>query len=156
MGLLISHSEAETQKIAADFAANLHGGDVILLAGDLGSGKTAFTKGIARALGITKEITSPTFAIMQIYNRDDSPTQDSGSNEEKTNSFQHFVHIDTYRLKSADELLAIGADEYIGAQNSVTIIEWPETIEPLLKNKHSKKIVFQANTDGTRTISIND
>lgn len=161
MSTVISHSEAETKQIAKDFALNLHPGDIVTLTGELGAGKTAFTKGIAEALGIQKEIVSPTFTILNVHDA-------SGKNNQKSKiisfsstkmgghkSIKQLIHIDTYRLKSADELLAIGADEYIGADNIVTIIEWPELAEPLLKNKKIKTVTLEHQTDGSRKITVN-
>lgn len=137
----ISHSEIETRQIAINFATTLTGGDVVTLTGELGAGKTAFTKGIAAAFGIEKEITSPTFAIMNVY-------------QINQKSIERLVHIDTYRLKSAEELLAIGADEYIGAANAVTIIEWPEIAESLLVGKNIKHVLLEHLESGGRKITI--
>ena len=63
----VSESESDTYKIAADFAATLSGGEIVLLSGELGAGKTAFVKGLAAALGIDDEVTSPTFTLMNVY-----------------------------------------------------------------------------------------
>lgn len=151
MPTVISHSEAETKQIARDFSATLTGGDVVTLIGELGAGKTAFTKGIAEAFGIQKEITSPTFTILNVYQiADNPPTQELRRDKQITK----LVHIDTYRLKSTDELLTIGAEEYIGADDTVTVIEWPELAEPLLRNKKIKAVTLEHQHDGSRTITI--
>lgn len=121
---ITSHSESDTRVIAQSMAARLTGGDVVLLFGELGAGKTTFTKALARAIGVAEDVTSPTFALMNMY-------QVSGS----MNGISHFVHIDTYRLKDENELLDIGAQDYIGDPDAITVIEWPEKILKLLQNK---------------------
>ncbi len=89
----------------------------MLLHGELGAGKTTFTKGIAQGLDIKDQITSPTFTLMNVYKNG------------------RLVHIDTYRLKNAQELIDIGAEDYIGNPDSISVIEWPEKIKKLLTTK---------------------
>ncbi len=146
MSTFISYSEAETKKIAGDFFVTLRPGDIVTLTGDLGAGKTTFVKGIAAAFGIKKEITSPTFAIMNVYQIPD--------NKQQIANISRLVHIDTYRLKSINQLYAIGVDEYIGASDSITIIEWPELTDPLLKNKKIRAVELTHNSDTSRKITI--
>lgn len=122
----IVKSENETIAEGKRFAKKLRGGDVVLLYGELGAGKTTFTKGIAQGLGVTQNITSPTFTLMGVY---------SGEKYQ-------LCHIDTYRLKNADELRAIGAEDFIGDSKTITIIEWPEEIAALLKKIKTKKVRF--------------
>lgn len=113
-------------------AAKLKGGDILLLSGDLGAGKTSLTKGIAKGLGIKNEITSPTFTLMNVYKL------------RTTNSeLQTLVHIDTYRLKDKKDLLKIGADDYLGKSDTVCIIEWPEKIAGLLKNYKTTTVTLE-------------
>ncbi len=139
----ISHSESETKQIAQTFASELKAGDIIVLYGDMGAGKSTFTKGLAQGLGIEKDITSPTFPLMNVY---DVNTPNS--------NIKIFIHIDTYRLKDADELKAIGVEEYLGAANTLTVIEWPEKIEGLLQEKNVKKIILEHVNQGERKITI--
>ena len=137
----ISHSEAATQALAAALVEKLRPGDVITLTGDLGAGKTAFTKGIAQFLGVSKEITSPTFAIMNVYDTT-NPT------------IKRLIHIDTYRLKSSAELAGIGVEDFIGAPDTLTIIEWPELAAPWLSGKPIAAVTLVHNEDNTRTITV--
>ena len=114
-------SAQETQLIGKNLASQLTGGDIVLLHGELGAGKTTFVKGIAEGLGITDDILSPTFTLMNIYT---ATRQHSNTTT--------LVHIDTYRLKSEQELIDIGVEDYLGDENTICVIEWPEKIEKLL------------------------
>lgn len=109
----LTHSPEETAKIAFDFAQKLRGGDVILYEGDLGAGKTAFTKGIAVALGIEDTVTSPTFAVVNEY-------------EGKIPLF----HFDLYRIESYDDLYSIGFFDYL-VRGGIMACEWSENIPDL-------------------------
>jgi tRNA threonylcarbamoyladenosine biosynthesis protein TsaE len=93
------------------------------LSGDLGAGKTVFNRGFAAGLGIKRNINSPTFVLMKVYPVKKHPT------------IKHFCHIDAYRLKSARDLEAIGAQDYIGKKDSICFIEWPEKIIKVLPKK---------------------
>ena len=117
-------------------ASKLNGGDIILLQGELGAGKTTMSKGIAKGLGITDEIVSPTFTLMNVY--------ENGK----------LVHIDTYRLENADGLLEIGVEDYLGQADTITIVEWPEKIKNLLDNKKTIEISIVKQDDNSREISI--
>jgi len=103
----IVHSIEETHNIAKQIADKLVGGEIILLNGDLGAGKTTFTKGIAKALGIDEVVTSPTFTFMKEY-------------EGRINLY----HFDMYRVEEADELYELGLNDYLGMKNGVCVIEW--------------------------------
>ncbi len=142
---ITSHSEKETQKIAERFAATLTGGDIVCLRGELGAGKTTFVKGLAKALGVREQITSPTFTLMNVYPLSASP-QDSAVNA--------LVHIDTYRLKNEQELLDIGAADYLGQPTTITIIEWPEKISGILKNKKVINIAIDHFEKNSRIFTI--
>lgn len=112
----------ETQKLAKKFAKMLKGGDVVLLNGDLGAGKTTFTKFVAKALGVKEEVTSPTFTLMKEYN----------------GRRLHLVHFDMYRLEGAEESTGFGFDEYIKNRdyNVVVFIEWSERVKELLDGNY--------------------
>lgn len=97
----------ETYALASEIANELEGGEVILLEGDLGAGKTTFTKGLAKALGVNEEVTSPTFTILNVYE----------DGRLKLN------HLDMYRVESADELAELGIEDCFDDE-SVTVIEW--------------------------------
>lgn len=105
--------EEETQEIAGKLAVLLQPGDVITLEGELGAGKTTFTKGIAKGLGIQRNINSPTFTIIKEYNDGRMP----------------LYHMDVYRLEDSDE--DIGFDEYFHG-DGVTVVEWAQFIEDYL------------------------
>ena len=102
----ISKSAEETENIAAAFASRLVGGDVVLLYGDLGAGKTTFTKGIARALGVKDVVTSPTFTIVKEYEGDTL----------------RLFHMDMYRLSG--DITELGLEEYFDRKDGVSVIEW--------------------------------
>ena len=112
----ITKEEKETINFARDFTKTLKGGNIIGLKGDLGSGKTVFSKGIARALGIKENINSPTFVLMKVY-------------DTQNKKIKKFIHIDAYRIKNISDLETIGALEYINDKNNLTVIEWIQNIE---------------------------
>lgn len=120
MNKFVSKSENDTIEFANNLASLLKNGDIIVLSGDLGSGKTKFTQGILRHFGLEDEISSPTFTIVNEYHKD------------KTNIY----HFDVYRLTDSDEFYAIGGDEYLN--NGICIIEWGEIIEDILPNDYIK------------------
>ena len=107
----ISHSEAETEELGAAFAEKLPGGTVVAMYGDLGAGKTAFVRGMARGMGLDCRVSSPTFTIVNEY---------AGKRE--------LFHFDMYRLNSADELFDIGWEDYL-ARGAVCAVEWSEKID---------------------------
>ena len=121
---ILSKSDNQTRQIAKKFASNLKGGEVIALVGDLGAGKTTFSKGVASALGIDGNITSPTFVLVKQYK--------INQNKQK---IKNFIHADCYRFASANDALSIGLDEYLGNNETVCIIEWPEIIKDILPNE---------------------
>lgn len=116
----ISRSEKETQAIAARIAKKLRGGETLGLIGDLGAGKTAFTKGLAEAFGIASRIASPTFVVLKVYPVKKHPT------------IKRLAHVDAYRLKKADSLKAVGLEDYITDPETVTVIEWADTVAQIL------------------------
>ncbi len=113
-----THSVDETRAVAAALAAVLRGGDVVVLSGDLGGGKTAFVQGACDALGVREAVTSPTFAIVQEY------VGRIG-----------VVHVDVYRLDTLQELHDLGFDELID-DDRVTFVEWGDRIRPALPAEH--------------------
>ena len=104
---MISRCEKDTFALAADVAKTLRAGDVILLHGELGAGKTTFTKGLAKALGIEETVTSPTFNYVKEYQGGRLP----------------LFHFDMYRLGSSDELYELGLEEYF-YRGGVVVVEW--------------------------------
>lgn len=93
---------------------------VVFLSGDLGSGKTTFTKTLAKEMGIREDITSPTFVILKRYEIGD---------EVLNGKFKNFIHIDAYRLKNYTELQKIKFEDYIANEENLILIEWPEMVE---------------------------
>ncbi len=133
-----SGSYEETRKIACEFAKNLHSGDVLTLDGDLGAGKTAFTGGLAKGLGIETHVTSPTFTIVNEYPSD-------------TLSLFHF---DVYRLESMDDLYDIGWEDYI-ARGGICVVEWADIVRDELDLPYYEiRINKLAENEDARQISI--
>lgn len=120
-------NQKETVELGSVFAKKLEPGAVVLLSGDLGSGKTAFVKGMAKSLGIVDSITSPTFTIMNAYE-----IKNKGV-------LKTVMHADLYRLHHEQELFALGILDYMRDQNTISIIEWPEKIMPFLSGISNKK-----------------
>ena len=121
-----SNSPEDTARIAAERASQLRAGDIILYEGDMGAGKTTFTKGLAAALGITDPVTSPTFALVNEYTEGRLP----------------LFHFDLYRIDSYDDLYAIGFLDYLD-RGGIIAAEWSENIEGLEQ---------ELSGDSTRTI----
>lgn len=115
-----SHSEEETEKFASQIAASLSPGDTVLLRGNLGAGKTVFSRGFARGLGCEDTLSSPTYTIVQEY-------QLPGG--------ARLYHMDLYRIADASSALGFGVDEFIDDPQAYKLIEWPERIESLLPEK---------------------
>ncbi len=129
----LSKTPKQTMKIGEEFAKTLSGGDVVLLHGDLGAGKTAFTKGIAKGLNIQKEITSPTYAYMNDYDG-------------------VLYHYDCYRLSSGEDAEALGLTDYFYG-NGICVIEWSENIKSVLPKK-VKSVTINKIDEKTREIII--
>lgn len=110
-----TNSAEETECIGIQIAKQAQPGSVYALAGDLGAGKTAFTQGLAKGLGITEAVCSPTFTLVQIY-------------EEGTMPLYHF---DVYRITDIEEMHEIGFEDYFYG-NGLTVIEWAELVEEVL------------------------
>jgi len=138
----------EFRKYAARFAHQVlpkqSEATVVTLSGDLGAGKTTFVQGVARALGIQENVTSPTFVIEKIYNLSIHPP---------AGGFARLIHIDAYRLESEDELKVLGFSELLQDATNLILIEWPEKI-PTLIPKSALKIRFDIADDG-RIITTN-
>ena len=115
-----SKSENDTKKLAMKMASMLKKGALIVLCGELGSGKTKFTEGFLTYFGLENEISSPTFTIVNEYKKDDI----------------NIYHFDVYRLEDSSEFYAIGGDEYF--ENGICLIEWGELIQDALPNEYIK------------------
>lgn len=108
----ISHSVAQTQQVGSILAGQLQPGDVLLMLGNMGVGKSEFTRGLARGLGVTGYVTSPTFTILQVHDEGRMP----------------LYHFDWYRLSDVEELYELSMDEYLYG-GGVSVIEWPSKAE---------------------------
>lgn len=135
---ITTHSADETQALGQKLASRLVPGDVIAYFGDLGAGKTAFTRGLAQGLGITDPVTSPTYTIVNEYLSGRIP----------------LFHFDMYRLSSSDELFDIGWEDYL-ARGGVCAVEWSERAEDAFDGS-TVRIDFRrgAQHDGWRVITI--
>ena len=111
----VTHGPEETEALGEKLAQRLRPGDVIAFYGDLGAGKTAFTRGLARGLGVTEPVTSPTYTIVNEYLSGRLP----------------LFHFDMYRLGSAEELFDIGWEDYL-ERGGVCAVEWSENVEESL------------------------
>jgi len=138
---VITKSTEETIKLGEKIASQIQGGDIILLQGDLGAGKTTFMKGLAQGLNISENITSPTFTLMNVY-----PLKSSNTKQ--------LVHIDTYRLKDEQELIDIGVEDYLGKPNTICVIEWPEKLPHLLENKKTTIVALKNINENQREIIV--
>ena len=133
----ITHSPEETEAIGEKLAKNLAPGTVLAYRGDLGAGKTAFTRGLARGLGCRGRVTSPTFTIVNEY---DGPTP--------------LFHFDMYRLADADALFDIGWEDYLD-RGGVCAVEWSENVrEALPPDAITVTITRWPENDGWRSITI--
>lgn len=132
---IVTNSEEETLALGAAFAKVLEAHDVIALDGDLGAGKTVFTRGFSKEIGVTSHVSSPTFTIVNEYLGGRLPV----------------YHFDTYRLEGPDDFLDSGLDEYFDYEG-ICIIEWSSIIEELLPEQtiHLKIL----GVGDTRTIEI--
>ena len=113
----ITNSPAQTEAVGAALGKNIKSGTVIAYRGDLGAGKTAFTRGLARGLGYTEPVTSPTYTIVNEYLGGRLP----------------LFHFDMYRLKSSDDLWDIGWEDYL-ERGGVCAVEWSENVEDAMEN----------------------
>ncbi len=135
--IITTDSLRETQDFARDFAKNLKGGDVLCLYGNLGSGKTSFVQGLAKGLGITRRIISPTFIIARRYKIGDL----------------NFYHIDLYRTQTVQDLRSIGIDEILEDDKNIVAIEWAEKLLDLMPKKRID-LKFEYIDENTRKMTI--
>ncbi len=112
MSIFVSTSLEHTEAFAKEYAKTLRAGDVVLLDGDMGAGKTVFAKGVAEGLGIDEEVTSPTYAYMNDYDG-------------------RLFHYDCYRIESPEQAEALGLADYFD-MGGICLIEWAQNIAPLL------------------------
>ncbi len=147
MSSLISHSVSETEKFAAGWISDLSKSDVhktkatlIGLSGHLGAGKTAFVKAVAKSLGITEDMTSPTFVIMKRYEISKNP------------KWKNLIHIDAYRLEKKEELDVLDFSTLMKDPANLIMVEWPENVS-LESWGEDMRLEFEMN-DGVCTIRV--
>ena len=130
MKIYESSSYEDTQKIANEIADTLKGGEFLAMYGDLGAGKTAFVQGLAKALGITNHVTSPTFTIVnEYYGR------------------LPLYHFDVYRISESDEMYEIGYEEYVNG-DGICVVDGAEVIEDLFPDKYYKITILKDEEKG--------
>lgn len=127
----------QTEALGERLAQKLTGGEVVAFTGDLGAGKTAFTRGLARGLGITERVTSPTYTIVNEYEGERLP----------------LFHFDMYRLTSSDELYDIGWEDYL-ARGGVCAVEWSEIVEDALEADAIRVDIKNGGGEDRRVITI--
>ena len=133
-----THSAAETRALGEQLARQLKPGDVVVLQGELGAGKSELTRGIAKGLGVTETVTSPSFTILNVYDSGRCP----------------LYHFDWYRIESADELYELGMDEYLGG-DGIAVVEWAERCPEAVPDKHMR-IVLRTTGEESRRIETED
>ena len=132
----VTKSKAETRRLGQRLAQGLRAGDVVLLTGPLGAGKSGFARGVALGLKIKTALTSPTFTLLNVYQTDRFPLH----------------HFDWYRINDAEELYAAGLDEYVGG-DSLTLIEWHERAPELLP-RDCLEVLIQPLDENDRRITF--
>jgi tRNA threonylcarbamoyladenosine biosynthesis protein TsaE len=139
---IITNSAEETVSLGRKFAQNAIGGEIICLQGDLGAGKTTFSQGFLREMGIEGALTSPTFVVMKQY-----------VIKNKVLSLKNIYHIDTYRVESED-ILTLGWEEILADKKNIILVEWPEKIKDIIPpdaswlefkliNENQRKIILK-------------
>ena len=129
-------SAAQTEALAAELAATLRPGDVVLVAGDLGAGKTTFVRGAARALGVTDAVTSPTFTLAQRY---------AGA--------APVAHLDLYRLKDLDEEDRASVEAEL-APEAIAFVEWPAVGAPAWEGRVAARVTLEHAGGDRRRVSV--
>jgi tRNA threonylcarbamoyladenosine biosynthesis protein TsaE len=139
----VMHTLDELHKEATSFLQTLSpkvdSATLVTLSGELGAGKTAFTKMIAKELGVEDSITSPTFVLEKIY-----PISN--------NAFKRLIHIDAYRLELGSDLAPLGFDEVMKDSSNLVFLEWPEKVRDALPLP-AHALSFVAHDDGSRTLT---
>lgn len=138
-------SPKEMAAFAAKFAKTLKGGEVLALTGELGAGKTAFVKGLAKAFGVKEVVQSPTFLLMKCY-----PVR----LKDARRKLKNICHVDAYRVKKERELLTVGLGEMMDDPGMVTVIEWADLVPGLIPNRAIWMTFAHGKNESERIISI--
>lgn len=136
MNTYYTYSEQETIDVGVRLGASVSVGDIVLLFGNIGSGKTVFSKGIALGLGVETTVTSPTFTLIQVYQ-----------------GRIKMYHFDLYRLNSTYELFDIGYEELLYSEDGVAVVEWPERLHELCPESYIK-VEIESINESSRKITI--
>lgn len=136
----LTEFEEEAMRFAASLSKRAAGATLVTLSGELGAGKTAFVKVVARVLGIREVVNSPTFVLEKIYLLDESKP------------FERLVHIDAYRLESGENMKALGFEALMQDAGNVIMLEWPERVQDSLPEP-TVRISIKTHPDDSRTIS---
>ena len=137
--------DAEAARFIASLAPSPRGAILVTLSGELGAGKTAFAKAVAKTFGVAETVTSPTFVLEKIYSLD-------SARDENAKVFSRLIHIDAYRLESGKDLAPLGFDELMQDAENLILLEWPENVADMLPSP-AAKIFLSAVPDGSHTIS---
>lgn len=144
---VITHNQEETFALAAKIAAKLKGGEVLALSGELGGGKTTFTKGLAEALKVEEPITSPTFVMLKVYDAILRPKVHLRG----VRKMVKLIHIDAYRTDSIEDIKSVGIEDYLNRDDIVMVVEWAEKIREILPD-NIIQINFKFIDENTREI----
>ncbi|MFA6994829.1 MAG: tRNA (adenosine(37)-N6)-threonylcarbamoyltransferase complex ATPase subunit type 1 TsaE [Patescibacteria group bacterium] len=140
MKIIITKNEKATFNFGLALGKKCRGGEVFALCGNLGAGKTKLLQGLAAGLRIKKQVNSPTFNILKIY--------------KSAGKVKYFCHIDAYRLRSGQDLIALGVEEFLNSQETVTAIEWAEKVEEIWP-KEIRVVSIKQLSINNRAITIN-
>lgn len=143
---IITKTEEETLRFAQKYAQGLKPGQILGLSGELGAGKTVFTKGLAKGLGIQQNVASPTFNLMRLYE-----IREPAANPE----IKKFCHIDAYRVESEFEVIDAGVEDYMGKEDTLTVVEWADKIGDILPGR-TVHISFKILEDNSRKIVVGE
>ena len=137
--MLHTDSEESTLELGRSLASCLRFGDTLALYGDLGAGKTVLSRGVARGLGVTEPVTSPTFTVVQEYRLPDN---------------KFFFHLDMYRIDGEEAALAFGIEDFLFTPDAITLVEWPERITGLLPPEQTIVIRLEHSDHDRRLITL--
>lgn len=141
MRTIVTKNFEETRELGVELAAQLRGGEIITLEGELGAGKTTFMQGFAKGLGITKNILSPTFIIMRSYAVPDDK------------KIKMLYHVDLYRIEEEKDIQELGLIDVMGNPDTIVAIEWPEKMGDILP-KDTIHIKLEYRGENERKITI--
>ncbi|MGD0328696.1 MAG: tRNA (adenosine(37)-N6)-threonylcarbamoyltransferase complex ATPase subunit type 1 TsaE [Minisyncoccia bacterium] len=141
----LTELDAEAARFVGELTPREGSATLVVLSGELGAGKTAFVKAVARALGVEEMVNSPTFVLEKIYSL-------ASALDENAKAFSRLVHIDAYRLEAGSDLAPLGFDELMRDANNLILLEWPEKVQSALPVP-AAHLSFVSLPDATRIIS---